>query len=100
MTLLLTLLFFVAFALFAIAIVLVGRVWYRILGEDLIIYTLKQNSGDMPYDAMVNKFPKGGNSALARLMQKGIIKTDSGFVHLLGSGYVCSFGEVQDSEET
>jgi hypothetical protein len=82
---------YIALSVSIIAVMAVGRIWYRILGEDLIIYTLKRNSGSMHYEAILKQYPKNGRSTLHRLVQKGIVTIEGDCVILIDTSSICSF---------
>jgi hypothetical protein len=67
--------------------------WFRRLGEELIIYRLKQNAGKMKSLDLLNEFSKSGEKDISRLVRKRIVQLVNDEVHLLKADYFSVFGD-------
>jgi len=98
-------LFLIAVALFmfhqyiagAIAVVIIITLllfWYRYLGDEILIYKLKQNSGKLEYEKLIDSFSrKNADNIIQRLRNKGIIEMNKNIITLLNLNQLSSFEE-------
>lgn len=82
---------FLSFSVVLILFILVAFYWHRRLGEELIIYRLKQNSGRMKSSDLYIEFPKSAKKDLSSLASKGIVQLENEEVYLLKLDYACVF---------
>ena len=65
--------------------------WFRKLGEELIVYRLKQNGGKIKLQTLSEEFVKSYEKSLANLKAKGIVQVENGEVFLLTKDIPCTF---------
>lgn len=75
-------------------IVIIFIFWYRLLGEEIFVYQLKQNSGKEKYKHLIgNLSPKKADKVLRRMSDKGIIEVNGDIVTLLNLNQLSTFEE-------
>ena len=84
------------FVVIFIAVIIVAKNWYGKLGEELIIYRLKQNDGRMQLQSINNEFVRSGEKSLSSLSQRGIIRIEKDEVYLVDSKYIGTFNKNLD----
>ena len=82
---------YTVFVVVLIAAILVGTNWHRKLGEELIIFRLKQNNGRIQLQSINSEFAKSGEKSLSSLSQKGIIRIENDVVYLIDPNYIGTF---------
>lgn len=66
-------------------------IWFRKLGEDLAVYTLKQKGGSTGMDVLIKVLSKRAINAIKKLEKKRIVEVKDGFVYLIDKNYESSF---------
>jgi len=68
--------------------------WYRYLGEEILIYQLKRNSGKLKYQNLIDSLSrKNADNVIRRLRNKGIIEMNENIITLLNLNQLSSFEE-------
>lgn len=74
-----------------VSLIIVGIFWFRNLGEELIVYRLKQNGGKIKLQTLSEEFVKSYEKSLFNLKAKGIVQIENGEVFLLIKDIPCTF---------
>lgn len=73
--------------------------WYRFLGEEICIYQLKQNSGKLKYEYLIDVLSrKKADKVIRRLQDKRIIEMNEDIISLLNLNQLSTFEERRKSE--
>ncbi len=78
-------------AIGTILLVGLGIIWYRLLGEELVIHYLQSNGGIVESAKLNEKFSEKVGAALSRLQNKGIIRVQGDSVELTNHNYISIF---------
>lgn len=85
---------YIAGAIAILIIITLLLFWHQYLGEEILIYQLKQNSGKLKYKNLIESFSrKNADSVIRRLRNKGIIKIDEDVITLLNLNQLNTFEE-------
>ncbi len=90
----LVLLFFQRYVLSIVVfllLIILSRIWYLEIVEELIIYALKKAGGEKNIDSILDEYNKKGKSAINRLTNKRVIKVENKIVKLIDVNRPCPF---------
>ena len=74
-----------------ICLVIFSLLWYRRLGEDLVVYHLRSNSGQDEFGKIIERLSENAKASIGRLEKKGVVEVKENIVLLLDDKYVCTF---------
>ena len=72
---------------------ILAATFLRLLPEELIIYSLKTNSGRMTRKDIITKISQKAEKAIERMSKKGIVQVEGDYVILSNLGELSAFEE-------